>query len=448
MVPVLASPIGASYAQQPSTTLNSYAKSPINNNYATSTISSNNNNLNVIVIERQADQKDQLKSKLDSLSPLDDLSSVGDNLEADISSTTTTTTTTRSHNIIDTNDDDDDDADDDNNKNDASSSLTSLSQDCPGLYISTSEQNYAIVSPELAINGWLSVSVNGDDVFIVSVNKKFQAGSLKQLDPLKRENLRRLVVKFVSNLQGLQLNDGLNSDGSYYSSTGLGLGNTGDFIYNSNGAFGIATNANLNANSNNILANKIGSYSNSRANQYGQNYGWCSKSFYENTAGSNLNDTLDGDIYYFDAYGNQLNIFSGSVNTFCRDNLSIVFRDQNYFAYSRSNMAYNWNRFFVSGTNVFLIYQDGTVLAKPTWALESSEFNAILRGRLEVKQLVASQQEQAQANGKQLTDIKTADIVNVVKNVLLSSAKSNDIAAGPTNVLNFNDLTSVSSETR
>lgn len=356
------------------------------------------NPLKVLVIERQSDQDEPSTSE----SNLDDVESL-------------------------INSDDDDDDDDPAlvgvGDTDANLKQLALDQDSSGLYISTSEFNYAIVSPELALNGWLSVSVNGDEVFIVSLNKKFQAGSLKQLDPLKRELLSKLVAKFVSNLQGLQLNDGLNSDGSYYSQSGPGLGNTGDFIASSNG-------------------NAFGQSQDNYKNDKNNNYAWCSRNYYQNTANSALNDTLDGDVYFFDSYGNQLNIYSSSVNSFCRDNLSIVFRDENYFAYSRAQLNYNWNRFFVSGTNVFIIYQDGTVLAKPTWALDSSEFNAILRGRTEVKQLVASQLEQAQANGKTLADPKTADIVKVVKSVLLSSAGGAKSAALATDLLNLDALNS------
>lgn len=394
------------------------------------------NNPHVLVIERQSDQsashfghQEGIQAHNRNLHGLVNLA--GDN---------------------DNNNHDDHDGDDptlvninDNNKK----NNQSLSQILPGLYVSTSESNYAIVSPELAVNGWLSVSVNEDEVFIVSLNKKFQAGNFQQLVPMKKENLRRLRAKFLQNLQGLQLNDGLNSDGSYYSQAGAGLGNTGDFIRNSNGPFTDsgslgASGASIGSSSSfNGVIGDLGASNNYNNNHYNNKYpGWCTKNYYENTALSNLNKSLDGDIYFFDSYGNQLNIFSSTVNTFCRDNLSIVFRDQNYFAYSRQGHHYNWLRVFVSGTNVFIIYQDGTVLAKPTWALESSEFNSILRGRTEVKQLVASQNEQARENCKQLSDPKMVDIVDVVKSVLKDNNdhNHNNKQNSITNVLNLGEI--------
>lgn len=115
---------------------------------------------------------------------------------------------------------------------------------------------------------------------------------------------------------------------------------------------------------------------------------FCSKINYQNLGRSKLNKTLDGDLYYLDLFGNALDIFSTTVSAFCKDGLSIIYRDENFFAYSRQELPASINRIILVGTNAILIFKDGTVLAKPSWALDATEFNLVLRARSEVQDLI------------------------------------------------------------
>lgn len=286
------------------------------------------------------------------------------------------------------------------------------------IFVGTGDNNYAILSSELAKVGWLAVSVNQNDVFIVTANKRFQAGSWKALDPLKKKFLHQVMDDFLVNTNGLLFNEA-NVPSSQAHTLSLNPANTGDFLATRGsigggytGAFGNSYLSNTNSpayTSSSYLSDSSSPVSSSSANYVAtnpsNNEAWCSKSYNLNSAhGTGLNETLDGDVYYLDLNGNLLNIFSSTVHSFCRDGLSAVFRDANYFAYSRPDLPLNLNRFIVLGTNVFLIYNDGTVLVKPNWALDSTEYNAVLRARNEVNLLSMNQEQQAQAVRKNRSD--------------------------------------------
>lgn len=65
---------------------------------------------------------------------------------------------------------------------------------------------------------------------------------------------------------------------------------------------------------------------------------------YYNVFHSNLNFTLNGDIYLLDLNGNVLDIYSRSVSFFKKPGQSFLYRDHRYFIYHRSNMPLTINR--------------------------------------------------------------------------------------------------------
>lgn len=115
------------------------------------------------------------------------------------------------------------------------------------------------------------------------------------------------------------------------------------------GAYGNSYQANLNPSAG------AGSYSFNGGPGYGRNkYGGTSSAVepfngntvlnYYNLYTSPLGSALNGDVYLFDLNGNILDVFTLSVSISSSPNLSILYYDETFYAYSCPNMALNINR--------------------------------------------------------------------------------------------------------
>lgn len=65
---------------------------------------------------------------------------------------------------------------------------------------------------------------------------------------------------------------------------------------------------------------------------------------YYNLLQAPLNETLTGDIYYFDLHCNILDVYSSTVSIRQRRGLSALYRDQNFFSYASSGLPLAINR--------------------------------------------------------------------------------------------------------
>lgn len=197
-----------------------------------------------------------------------------------------------------------------------------------------------------------SISVNNNEVFVVFLDKKYKTARIKDLDDEGQETLERVSRSFTKNLKKVVLNNPYTPNSLVYPQTARSIG------YNQYGSYGKVAGPQKPYGQSSGSQKSYGqsgaphkpyvqpttSYKYTPAASSGYSTQFCSHSNYHNLYNSKLNTTLDGDIYYFDTYGNALDIFSTTVSYYCKGSLSVVFRDANYFTYSRPGLPLSINR--------------------------------------------------------------------------------------------------------
>lgn len=177
-----------------------------------------------------------------------------------------------------------------------------------------------------------SVSVNGNQIFIVFTNNQVLNTNYNSLSRSSRDFIAAVRYNFTSNLEGLEL------AASAYSSSGYGQTQN---AYAPIGGYQKPAGI--------YQANSVGGY---QSSGYQSSAAYSapvpSSSYvtfnYYNLLNTSLNNTLSGDIYNFDFYSNILDIFSTTVSVRKTASVSTLYRDQEYFAYSCPYMPLALNR--------------------------------------------------------------------------------------------------------
>lgn len=162
------------------------------------------------------------------------------------------------------------------------------------------------------------MAVNGEQLFIIRHDNTTRTGALSKLDAYERDLLAATRSVFLENLAGLSLSRAYSSRAGSrpkLAKTGLVKCPVG-----------------------------YGEYSSTRRSSYSR---WSSLGpnlNLHNLYGSELSVRLEGDIYHFDLSGNVLDVFSASVSLRQGPTESVLYRDQNFFSYSRPCMPLTINR--------------------------------------------------------------------------------------------------------
>lgn len=189
--------------------------------------------------------------------------------------------------------------------------------------------------------------MNNDEAFIVKSGKKLESINVKKLDEKTREELDKIQQSFSSNLNKVVFNNPHVPDAlTYPMEPKSAQYATGP---NYSRAYSKATPLSNGYESYGSKPSSPQSYSYASNSNYksGSSYSstpFCSIQNYQNLHDSKLNKTLDGDIYYLDLFGNALDIFSTTVSLYCKGGLSVIYRDENFFAYSKPDLPYSLNR--------------------------------------------------------------------------------------------------------
>lgn len=177
--------------------------------------------------------------------------------------------------------------------------------------ISTSDTNYAMTGPKLLTKNWKTVSLNGDQVSIVtsSGDKLLTTKSgLERADMLFIEKCKEELLKS-------------NSGYSHVSTT---TGVTGEPV---NG---------------NIMMTSTRSGSSS-ASSY--------RSYSDGVTSS---------------------VSSGPESTYMNDGMMINLKDNDNFSVSKTNLPFNWMKVFFNGDLVTFVHKDRTVIMEPLMGMDSS----------------------------------------------------------------------------
>ena len=244
-----------------------------------------------------------------------------------------------------------------------------------GLFVATSDNNYAIYSPELASRNWIAISVNGNDVFIILKDNSTIVTSLSRLSEDARDFLSETKSNFTQNLIELNL---VYSSG-YNSASGAGKSHYGAETYKLRSESGagraIDKFAAAHSQSTARYASGVGYYSPqpatgyaaqraplrlrlpyeppqrapfSRYNQqlYPVNNNQQAScvapnnfNYYNLNKAPELKESLSGDVYHFDMLGNVLDVYSSSVSVKQRcQSVSLVYRDFRCFSYANRGL--------------------------------------------------------------------------------------------------------------
>lgn len=192
--------------------------------------------------------------------------------------------------------------------------------------------------------------MNNDEAFIVKSGKNIESINVKKLDDKTRNQLEKIQQSFSDNLNKVVLNNPHVPNAlTYPFEVKSAHYETGP---NYSRAYSKATPLSSSGYANSYSKSTSGSSGYSYSSATGTNYEsaasystpFCSIQNYENLHDSKLNKTLDGDIYYLDLFGNALDVFSTTVSLYCKSGLSVVYRDENYFVYSKPDLPHSLNR--------------------------------------------------------------------------------------------------------
>lgn len=200
--------------------------------------------------------------------------------------------------------------------------------------IATSNYNYAMISPKIAVKNWRTVSVNGDKVLIVTNSGEIITRSRIDLGEPDRAFLESLRDEIANSNYGYS---------HTYSGGGFSGGGMGGGMISSSSMSGDS-----------------------------------STSFSSSTGGFTSTSISNG----------------GQGGSFQANDLSVNMRDETNFSVSKSDLPFNWSRVFFSNDLVTFVYRDGTVEMRPISSLSPSQLEATEKLRLEVRAMQRSQSQQ------------------------------------------------------
>lgn len=174
------------------------------------------------------------------------------------------------------------------------------------------------------------VSINGDQVSILLLNKLTLATTLNSLSASKLDVIRLLKSFYLKNISGLSL--------AYLKIPKSSVGKVDSYksAGNPRSSYSSAGNA------------SVASYGNYNSHTYNTPI---SQPFNENSVfklinpiGSPLKKALAGNVFLFDLIGNIFNIYSSTISVESSKTMSLVYLDKEFFSYSTPNMLSNINR--------------------------------------------------------------------------------------------------------
>lgn len=247
--------------------------------------------------------------------------------------------------------------------------------------VATSGTNFGLTSPRLASQNWRTVSVNGDNIMLITSSGEKVTTTKSALGLANVELIENLRDELANSKFGYTHISSL--DGSMVSSSSNGPGN---FMMTS-------------------------------------------------SSGSSNNQAISNSV------SSSFSSMGATNSAFDFKGMNVNMRDENNFSVSKSSMPFNWSRVYFNGDLVTVVYGDGRVEMQPLSSLDAEKAQFAQNLKREVKEMQKVENKQFQ-NTMQHTLGMVSNMINGISASLpkppsfesaIGNMFGNDFPFGPNN---------------